>query len=95
MSTSTPKVKKANPRGLAVGDRVGIALPVVRQGVQVGRIIACRGTIKRLYVEDRRDRLKAEMRWDDQWKAYVYTGRDGWEFVQNLVLLEEGEDNGR
>ena len=90
MSTSTPKPRKANPHNLAAGDRVGISVPLTRSGVIVGQRIVCRGTIKRLFVINRRDRLKAEVRWDDDWVAWVYTGKSGWEYVYSLVKLEEG-----
>jgi len=92
MSTSTPKTKKANPRNIQSGDAVGVVVPLMRNGEKVGERVVCKGRVVRLFVTDRRDRLKAQVYWEDSWKAYIFTGRDGWEYVQNLTKLEE--DNG-
>lgn len=90
MTTDTPRRRPERERpSIGVGDTVGILLVRYdRAGNMTGTSIPVKGVVERLYNDGPNTKQKAGVRWENGRLGYLYTGKNGWEYVHNLTLVK-------
>lgn len=72
------------------GDRVAIMGDVYRRGKVVAEKVLVKGYVLRIYRHGDKGHWRANIQWDDHVRAFVFTGKDNWEYVRNLTLIKRG-----
>lgn len=73
---------------IQAGDTVAVMLHTYRNGEVTGSKVAARGLVRRIYRHGERGQWRASIQWEDDTKAFLYTGKTNWAYVREIELVK-------